>query len=288
MPWTNYHSHTYYCDGGGKPIDYVHAAIEKGLVAYGFSTHGPVPFPSGWNIDHQDILKYVNEISNLKHTHKKQLDIYLGLEVDYIPYKMGPENRAITKHQLDYTIGSIHFVDELPDGTPWHIDGGHEDFLHGLQQIFKNNIKQAISRYYELIIEMLETEKPTILGHLDKIKMQNPYNKLYNENDAWYQSLIEKLIRTIKKTGVIVEINTRGYYKNNDLEFYPSNRIVKELAKNDIPVTLNSDSHVPDEITNGFRDAAIALHKLGVNTLYALINDRWDAYKFNQQGIIID
>ena len=84
MKWTNYHSHTHYCDGKGEPELYVKSAIQKGMYAYGFSGHSPVPFESGWNMKFEKLTTYLNEIKALKIKYNDQLKIYLGMEIDYV------------------------------------------------------------------------------------------------------------------------------------------------------------------------------------------------------------
>jgi histidinol-phosphatase (PHP family) len=50
------------------------------------------------------------------------------MEVDYIPGSIGPKSKAILDAKLDYTVGSVHFVDSFPDGRGWEIDGSHQVF----------------------------------------------------------------------------------------------------------------------------------------------------------------
>jgi len=286
MSWTNYHTHTHYCDGSHAPIEYLKQAIHLGMKAYGFSSHGPVPFKSPWNIKNEDITKYANEIHTLKNTFGDKIQIYLGFEMDFIPGKMGPNHPAIADCAVDYTVGSIHYIDTYNDGTAWNIDGFHEEFIKGLHEIFNNNIKNAITRYYELTIEMLETDKPDILGHLDKIKMQNIEQSFFKEDETWYRAMIDKLIQTIRKSNVMVEINTRGFYKKGDTAFYPSNWIIEKLIEADIPLVLNADSHQPKEITAGYHEAVKQLKNMGLKKLYALVDGAWQAFSFNKKGLV--
>jgi histidinol-phosphatase (PHP family) len=48
MSWTNYHSHCHYCDGKYEPEKYIESALQQGLLAYGFSSHTPLPFETTW------------------------------------------------------------------------------------------------------------------------------------------------------------------------------------------------------------------------------------------------
>ena len=77
MLWTNYHSHSYYSDGEGHPKEYVLTAIEKGMYAYGFSCHSPVPFKSEWNMNYENLHSYLSDIKQLK----IEYDDYIILDV---------------------------------------------------------------------------------------------------------------------------------------------------------------------------------------------------------------
>src|SRR6476469_9087346 len=134
MSWTNYHSHCLYCDGTDQPERYLEHAVGEKLLAYGFSSHAPVPFDCSWCIKLSELRAYTNEIKALQHRWRDNIQVYVGLEVDYIPGKMGPNSDFIRELGLDYTIGSVHFVDAFSDGTPWEIDGSHPVFLRGLEQ----------------------------------------------------------------------------------------------------------------------------------------------------------
>jgi histidinol-phosphatase (PHP family) len=164
--WSNFHTHTNYCDGKGSFTDFININQTKSL---GFSSHAPLPFSAGWAMRTERLPDYVNELQKLK-AQEKSIELYTGLEVDYIPGIIAPTDF----NELDYTIGSIHFVDILPDGRPWEIDGPHTPFLEGLDIIFKNKPREAWGRYFELTREMIRQAPPTILGHLDKMKIQNP------------------------------------------------------------------------------------------------------------------
>ncbi len=211
------------------------------------------------------------------------MEIYAGLEVDYIPGVTGPRNFS---EQLDYTIGSIHFADTLPDGTPWEVDGPHNKFLEGLEKIFHNKIRDVVTRYFELTCHMLEDSPPTILGHMDKIKIQNTGHPLFQESDTWYREEVMKTIERITKSGTIVEVNTRGLYQKKSVTPYPSPWILELLHQKNIPVTLSSDAHHPDDLVNQFLETASLLKKIGFKKLSVLSKGEWKQFDFNETGVI--
>ena len=59
-------------------------AITHGFRAYGFSSHSPLPFETFWNMSKDDMPEYLQEIKRLKQKYSDQLEIYAGLEIDYL------------------------------------------------------------------------------------------------------------------------------------------------------------------------------------------------------------
>ncbi len=287
MPWCNYHSHSNYCDGKQLPEAYLKKAVSEGMPAWGFSAHAPVPFESNWSLSPENLPIYLAEVRQLKIQYADFLQVYCGLEVDFIPNLAGRNLHLNKELELDFYIGSIHFVDFFADGTPWNIDTSPELFLKGLKEIFQNNFRKAATRFYELTWQMIQEECPDIVGHLDKIKMYNANFGFFSETDSWYRLLQEKTLQVIKLSGCRIEVNTRGYYRYQQTDLYPGYRMIEKMARMDIPVVLNSDAHHPDDVCAGFDYAAGMLQKCGLPYLWVLLDGKWQAKKYTASGIVL-
>lgn len=278
--WANFHTHSKYCDGKGELTEYVEHARALGMKCIGFSSHAPIPFPTQWTMKTERFADYLAEIDNIQSTYS-DIQIYKGLEVDYIPSVTSPN---LFKDKLDYTIGSVHFVEKFPNGTGWEIDGSHALFLEGLDKIFNNNIQDAIVRYFELTREMISSACPSVIGHLDKIKIQNIDNKFFHENDAWYQEEIKKTIDAVFTSGAIVEVNTRGIYQKKSATTYPSPWILELLHEKRIPVTISSDAHHKGDLINYFPETAAMLNQIGFKNLTVFSEGVWKALPYDENG----
>ncbi len=255
------------------------------MPTYGFSSHAPVPFfDCKWAMKLDDLEGYCDEIFRLKQKYEGRIEILLGLEVDYIPDKMGPTADFLQTAGLDYAIGSIHFVDSFTGGKGWEIDGTLEVFKKGLFEIFNGDVKAAVTRYYELTREMMVEDCPEIVGHLDKIKMQNLKEHFFSEDEKWYRDEVMQTLEAISKTDAIMEVNTRGLYKKRANETYPSKWVLEEAFKLDIPVQINSDGHTPDEILGEFETAAELLLNVGYNSCVILIDGEWSEVGLTKDG----
>lgn len=272
---TNYHSHSNYCDGSSALEDYIIEAINLGFTSYGFSSHAPLPFSCQWAMPENQIQDYLRRIDYLKLKWKDELSIWKSLEIDYFPEFDSERREKLKQLKLDYTIGSVHFLDCFPDGTPWAIDDSNRKFQIGLEEIFHGDIKKVVKKYYQYIRKMVREEQFTIIGHLDKIKMHNKYFPYFDEQDEWYKEEIENTLNTIKISSSIIEVNTRGWYKGKSTDLYPSEWILQEIAKKEIPIVLNSDAHMPSEINLGFDFALEKLEKIGFKNLKNFNGEAW-------------
>ena len=285
MSWTNYHNHSQYDDGKDTIENHVTAAIDQGVKSMGFSGHCPVSFENNWCMKKESIEDYLNDIADAKGKYKNQIQLYKGLEVDFIPGIISPTDSWIKALKLDYSIGSIHFAGKYPNGLPGEIDSTHTKFLDGLEHIYHGNIKALVKEYYALTRQMVKESKPDIIGHMDKIKIQN--HDLWDESSGWYQNEVLATLEEIKSANTIIEVNTRGIYKKLTLETYPSPWILNHIHQMNIPIHINSDAHVPKEIINNFAEATELIISLGFKKVKVVHNGNWDFVNIGQNGLVM-
>jgi histidinol-phosphatase (PHP family) len=285
--WTNYHSHTHFCDGTDVPEAYAGAALQQGVAIYGYSTHSPLPFTNAWSIKGEDVAAYVAQVQAIKQAYAGRLEVYLSMEVDFVPGLTSVLHPSISSLGLDYTVGSVHYVEQFEDGTHFEIDYTHSYFDKGIQEIFKGDVRKAVTRYYELTRQMLAEAPPDILGHLDKIKMHNKAKPHFAETDPWYRDAVMETLEATAKAGIIMEVNTRGMYKKLSNEPYPSSWVLKEAHTLGIPVMINSDSHHPREITGEFEATAQLVLNAGYKQVRIYKDYNWQDRPLTPKGILL-
>jgi histidinol-phosphatase (PHP family) len=276
MIQSNYHTHSKYCDGFGELEDYVVSAIEKGMKYLGFSSHAYLPFETKWAMKKENFEEYKNTVLNLKEKYKNQLEIFLGMEVDYLPGVISVASEEIRKMNLDYTIGSMHFLGQLNDSTHWTADAKLSTFEEGLSTTFKNNIRDAVEKYYKLLSEMVQKSPPDIIGHLDIIKKNNKNSSFFSEDEYWYKESVMETLKVIAKSKCILEVNTGGVVRKKCDSIYPSEWILKECLKLNIPIIVGSDAHNPQDINGYFNETANILKNIGFEKYLRLTKDKWE------------
>jgi len=279
MHLTNLHTHTVYCDGQFSTEDMILAAIQKKFKSIGISSHGPTPFISDWNIQMDKIEKYIDEVTFLKDKYKDTIEVFLGMELDYIPGIGFDEVSKSLIKRLDYYIGSIHYLGTFKNGVMWTVDYNIEELLQGINESFNGNARLAVETYYNLISEMAVKYQPPIIGHLDLFKKNNKSNVLFDENEDWYVKTVEKCLDAIKNTSSSIEINTGGIARGFTLEQYPSTFILKMIKDRNIPIMINSDAHTSNCIDCKFNEMYKLIHELGFDSLTYLTKAGWKKLK---------
>lgn len=274
MTYFSYHTHSSFCDGLLDPESYIKEAVKIGMSAVGFSSHAPLNDQVVWAMKDFKLEEYLSEISRLKQKYCHKINIYLSLELDYIPgYTKSFEYWRKTAG-LDYTIGSVHLVASDFSGDYWFLDGPSTNYSEGLQTLFGGDIKKAVSAYYHQVIEMIETQSPDVVGHVDKVKMNNKDN-YFLEHEPWYVELLDKTLEAIEKSGSIVEVNTRGLYKMKSKKHFPDDYFLDECKKRNIPITISTDAHHPSELIKHFDQTRIYLKQKGFERFSVFHNGFW-------------
>ncbi len=276
MQHFNLHTHSTYSDGKSLMEDTVEEAIRQGMHTLGFSDHSSVPFESRVSIPMDKNEEYVNHLKELKIKYKDQIDILSSMEMEFIPGIVVDFQKMKRDFGLDYLIGSVHLVGKSPD-TLWFIDGKSiEPYDEGLKKYFGGDIKKGVRAYFDQENEMIETEKFDIIGHFDKVKM-NARGRYFQEEEKWYRDMVLETLDLIKQHDLIVEINTRGLYKQRYNGFYPSEWLLPRMKEMNIPVVISSDAHQYWELTYFFKEAEEALRAVGYQETMCFKNGKWNA-----------
>ncbi len=239
----DYHVHTFMCGhASGTPDEYIQRAISSGLREIGFSDHAPLPdgLREGVTMRQDEVERYIGMIDDLRREYHGKIVIRIGLEIDF-PLHPSLERRFLTDTRLDYSIGSCHILGDWMFDNPECID---EYRIRDIDEIY--------AEYYDILEQLVRSRHFSIVGHLDLVK------KFGYRPKRDFTRTIEKIIELISRDNLTVEINTAGL-RNPVGEIYPADWIIQRLFDADVPVTLSSDAHRPEDIASGF---SVAIEKI--------------------------
>ena len=271
----NYHTHTRHCDGSGEPRDFAEAALSKGMPRLGFSGHNVVPFPTDWTMPRENLATYLDETRELKARYAGRLEVFVGMEVDYIPGLTSPSHPDTRALGLDFVIGSVHFIGPTDGEHEWTVDGPREELETALRKGFGGSMCALVQRYYRLVAEMAETARPVIIGHFDIVKKNNRDASFFREEEPWYRRAAFEALDAVAESGSVLEINTGGVVRNTSGALYPSRWILERARELGIPVMVNSDAHAPTNIDGYFDEALELLRDIGFRGQRQLTSAGW-------------
>lgn len=271
---TNYHSHSLYCDGRALMEDFVRFARSGGFTSYGFSGHAPLPFPTAWTMEWDRMDDYLADHRRLRERYAGVVELYVGLEIDYLDDGYHPGIERFRSLPLDYRIGSVHILYD-PQGEPVDADLPAATFRQMVDRHFGGDVDRVLHLYYERLVRMLELGGFDIVGHADKLHYNAACYRPGLLDEPWYDDLVRSVFREIARRGYQMEVNTKAY---NDLgTFYPDERYFPYLHSLGIPVQVNSDAHYPERINNGRPEALRALKRAGYRSVMELHGGCWQA-----------
>jgi histidinol-phosphatase (PHP family) len=235
------HNHTILCNHATASLDeYIQQAIKQGIKIYGFSDHAPMNYDPKYrmNFEEMDIYeKWIDEVANKY----KELKILKGYEVDFTP----EVDKRVLDREVDYFIGSIHFLDN------WGFD--NPEFLSKWKE---RDIDDVYSEYFDLLVKLANSKMFDIVGHLDLIKVFNFRPK----EDI--KILAKEAIEAIADNKMVVEINTAGIRKKVN-EIYPSITLLEMIKEKNIDITFGSDAHNPNQVGFFLKDSYNIAKQIG-------------------------
>ena len=245
-------------DNGQNYRTCVESAIRNGVSILGFAEHGPAchPHPKYRGLESPEMGPYVENILALKEEFRDQIQIFCGLELDYVPAKLKDYQELKDIYSFDYFLASVHLIDD------WHVDDPES-----LPKSKHRNANPSTLYwlYYREVIAAADTGLFQALSHLDYIRRSLPHPP--GQPPEFTHDLFVEVAQEISKREIAVEINTRGKSIPSSAEFHPTEPFLKQLVQAGAHFTLGSDAHEPSRVGDALPQARSLLRDLGVERL---------------------
>ena len=234
------HNHTPLCHHAeGTMKEYIEKALQSGTQYFGICDHAPMDFDPKYRMKFDEMKQYESDVLHQREEYKDKIEILLGYEVDYLK---GHMDKRVLNADVDYLIGSVHFIDE------WGFD--NPEFIGNYES---QNIDEIWQKYFDTIEEMAKSKLFDIVGHLDLIKVF----KFMPKGDI--NKIARNALLAIKNADMVLELNIAGFRKPV-AEPYPSLSLLKQAYELGIPITFSSDAHKPEQVAL-FSDEIVQMAK---------------------------
>ena len=262
-----------FCEHAAGTLEEVlEAAVARGFGVFGVTEHAPRSaarflYPEevekGWSVGdlERDFTAYAGRSAELAAAFAGRLTVLRGFEAEVVPEASWAREMAghRRRHRFDYTVGSVHHVDEV------QIDGRPEQLAEVVRG--RGGLAAAEVAYYRAVERMVETLRPEVVAHFDLIrKLAAPFGRL---DGAAGRRAAERALQAVAAAGSILDVNTAGL-RTGLGHPYPAPWIVRRAAAMGIPFCFGDDSHGPAMVGDGIEAARDYLLAHGVGAITVL------------------
>ncbi|PRO64249.1 histidinol-phosphatase [Alkalicoccus urumqiensis] len=249
------HIHTPFCPHGTADNleSYIHTAKERDAQSLTFTEHAPLPRTFDDPVPGKDsgmaseqLHPYLQAVTAAKEKWKNDIEIKVGLEVDYI-HGYEAETKALLDEAgpyLDDAVLSVHF---LPLNDRFHcIDFSPESFGEIVKEA--GSLQAVYALYFEQVKQSIQadlgTYKPDRIGHMTLVrKFQKRFPRDFSD-EIWQFEVLDLVLQY----GMSLDINTAGRYKPDCGEMYPPGKTAETAARMGIPLVYGSDAHASKQV----------------------------------------
>lgn len=231
----DFHVHSNYSDGSFLR-SMVRAGEEAGLDGIGFADHCAVSARErpkdaravlGFNLDRT----YERRRRGIEHVRgNTSLEIHDAVEMDYDPRDEAEIGDFLDEAEFDYAIGSVHELAESNVQDNSNFAGKSAAELDDL-----------VDRYFETLVALVESELFDIAAHIDVVERTPALRGRATE--AQYRRVAE----AFADSRTVPEINAGRALTDANI-VHPAPAFLDLLRERDVPVTVGSDAHRPDEV----------------------------------------
>ena len=202
-------------------LAYCEVAQERGVLQMGITEH--------------DRYLYEIDVAAFQEAREKtDVELRLGIEIDFVPGKEERMDRDSTALPYDYVIGSVH-----------RVDGEEVDRVTDQTIYEKWDTYRLYEEYYANVREAALCGRFDVLGHPDLIKIF----RRFPQRDI--TEMLEETAEAVAESGIVVDVNAAGLRKPVG-EIYPSRKLLEMFHRRGVPIILSSDAHAPDQVGMGY------------------------------------
>lgn len=227
----NFHSHTSRCGhAGGSDEAYVQEAIKNGYEVMGFSDHAP--YINGYDpherMKVEELDEYIQSIEYLQQKYQGQIEIFKGLEVEWIPERA--EELKAYRQQFDYLILGEH------------------TYTLDVENYFYDHVSdEDVLLYASMVEDACDAQIVDIIAHPDLFMYgKEVFSKACEEAS-------HRIVQAAMRNHILLEVNLNGLkygkvQKGEECRYlYPYRKFWEIVAQYDVGVVYGLDAHAPSK-----------------------------------------
>jgi histidinol-phosphatase (PHP family) len=232
---------------------YRETAEERGIAELGVAEH-VYRFTQALEIwDHELWREYArDDLDAYCAFVREQTDLKLGIEADFIPGREDRTRGLLEARELDYVVGSIHFLAE-----------GALDYDKYDVWTRADSADKVWRTYFTWLGEAAASGLFDVLAHPDLVKHWGRERPWPDKDLRYYYDLA---MEQIADSGIAIEVSTAGLRKPVG-EIYPARAFLEMCVDAGNPIALSSDAHLPEQVGYEYEQALKLLGDVGVTEI---------------------
>lgn len=249
-------------DGSDTPYDMARRAMELGVRHFALTDHIELDeFGDGeWDY-FAAIDKTYPAYLKLKGEFGDKMNIYYAAEIGQALYDLPTTEDILDKHDYDFILGSVHRTRH------------YEHFGHFPDNEFDR--KRVLSEYWDDMLELAEWGRFCSLAHMTFltrfVNIDTPHGLVKDTEKRCqavfdtYKTIIDKILETIVKKDIALEVNSSGYRRGLGGPMAGAPFIARYRELGGRMITVGSDAHQASDIAADIPKCYELLRSLGFN-----------------------
>lgn len=251
------HTHTHYSKHATGSVDeLVDTAMRRNVTVLTVTDHAPFYVDTDNRLLEAELDSYFQDIERARRRCAGSMKILAGLECDYMQGSEPYLQRLLENLDLDFVIGSIHYVP---------VDGE----LVKVWDLPRLHDVAVLDGYFDALHGLLNCGLFDAVGHADTLLRGVP--------EAVLLERLEAMVPLFADGRISYELNASGTRKSvYDMHLrhertgvisYPSRAIIPAMTRAGATFTIGSDAHDPADVGEGVIGLLQELAPLGVQTI---------------------
>jgi len=251
------HTHTHYSKHATGSVDeLVDAAMRRNVAVLTITDHAPFHVDTNNRLLEAELDSYFQDIDRARRRCGGSMKVLAGLECDYMQDSEPYLQRLLNNVELDFVIGSIHYVP---------VDGE----LVKVWDLPRLQDTAVLDGYFDALRGLLSCGLFDAVGHADTLLRGVP--------EAVLLDRLEAMVPLFSDGRISYELNASGARKSvydthlrherTGVISYPSRAIIPAMSRAGATFTIGSDAHAPADVGEGVIALLQELVPLGVQTI---------------------
>lgn len=236
---SDFHLHTAFSADSDAPVrSQIEKAAALGMHELCITDHHDYDSRKPDNDFLLDFSKYLPYMNAFRDEYRSKIRVNIGVELGLQIHEKQELDHLVSTWDLDFVIGSSHFIDSL--------DPYYPEFFQGRSE------KEAYERYFQITLERVRAmDCFDIFGHLDYVVRYGPTTNKHYSYTA-YRGFVDPILTTLIEKGKGLECNTGGL-KYGLGHPNPCEEILKRYRELGGEIlTVGSDAHAPQHVGYDF------------------------------------